>query len=160
MRATGCNFSHIYSLYVDDEHEITPKADAMAERVKIDGGGGENAEFIHEIALALQDLACNALAAGHIDVGLEVPAAHDMPFSCLDKNFDLLKKRGVVFLYVFVDRGLVVAEHVIELSCEVDGGAKGGKHHARALLPIPLPDRVDVSVADQMYLFHENLLIS
>ncbi len=32
MRATGCNFSQVYSMYIDDEHIITPQIDAMADR--------------------------------------------------------------------------------------------------------------------------------
>ena len=32
MVATGCNFSQVYSMYIDDEHTITPKIDAMAAR--------------------------------------------------------------------------------------------------------------------------------
>jgi len=32
MCATGCNFSQVYSMYIDDERRITPKMDQMAER--------------------------------------------------------------------------------------------------------------------------------
>lgn len=32
MVATGCNFSQVYSMYIDDEHVITPQIDAMAAR--------------------------------------------------------------------------------------------------------------------------------
>ncbi|MBE6935361.1 MAG: DUF1015 domain-containing protein [Ruminococcaceae bacterium] len=32
MCATGCNFSQVYSMYIDDEHTITPQIDAMADR--------------------------------------------------------------------------------------------------------------------------------
>ena len=32
MCATGCNFSQVYSMYIDDEHTITPKIDRMAAR--------------------------------------------------------------------------------------------------------------------------------
>lgn len=42
MRATGCNFSHIYSLYVDDEHMVTPVMDSAVCRKKPD------TEFVYE----------------------------------------------------------------------------------------------------------------
>lgn len=32
MVATGCNFSQVYSMYIDEEHHITPQIDAMAAR--------------------------------------------------------------------------------------------------------------------------------
>ena len=47
-----------------------------------------------------------------------------------------------------------MAENIIKLARKIHRRAEGGKHHARALLPIPLPDGVNVCVADQMYLLH------
>ena len=130
------------------------KPAAVSERVKIDGGGGGDAKAAFKITLALQNLTGHALAAGHVAVGLQIPAAHDVPLAGLDQRTDLLKQGRIVLLHVFVNGCLVVAKDIVKIARQIDGRAEGGKHHARALLPIPLPDRVNVRVTDQMYLFH------
>ncbi|MBE6929793.1 MAG: DUF1015 domain-containing protein [Ruminococcaceae bacterium] len=75
MRATGCNFSHIYSLYVDDEHEITPKADAMADRAADIEFTYEDG-ITHRLWIEEDPAKCAALCAGFADHRLYIADGH------------------------------------------------------------------------------------
>ena len=126
----------------------------MPERVKIDGGGGRNAELFGKITPAFLDLAHKALAGGQVAVRLQMPAAHDVPFARFDQVPDARKQRRFVFFRVAVEQRLVVAENVtVEFLAEPDRTAERGECGGGALLPFPLPDRIQVCVADQIKRF-------
>ena len=121
----------------------------MSERVEIDGGFRLGAEFFKEIVPAGEDLADKALSADQIAVRLEIPSAHDMPFSLFDKALDAAEQRGVVLLHPFVKQGFVVAEdEAVVFLAEIGGDAEGGKRFRDAFFDFPEPDDVDVRIAD------------
>ena len=126
----------------------------MTERVEVDGGCGFDTELLPEVAPPLGDLADERLAAGHIAVGLDVPAAHDMPLAQPHQFPDLPEQGGIILLNPAVYECFVMAEDVVvKLPAETRRAPEGGDCRGTALLPFPLPDGVKVCIADKMHRF-------
>jgi hypothetical protein len=127
------------------------KAPGVAEGIEVDGRPGLDPELLGEIALAEQDLADERLAARHVAVGLDVPAAHDVPFPLPDEPADPAEQGRLVLLDPFVEDGLVVAEDEPGMFLAKFGGLTEGRQGLpRAFLPLPEPDRVEVGVGDEV----------
>ncbi len=120
----------------------------MPEGVEVDGCRGDGIEFLFEISAPEQRLAHEGFARRHVAVRLEVPTAHDAPLAGGDQLLDAREEGRLELLHPAVEDGLVVAEDVIELVAEVGGAAECAEGRGDALLPFPLPDRVEVGVAD------------
>ena len=140
----------VLSAFGQDLHQSA----AVSEGVKIDRRRWADAEMLRKIAASDQNLPHNAFAARHVAVRLQKPAAHHMPFSLADQRLDLLKKRGIVPFNIPVDRHLVMAEDIVKFPRQIYGGTERGQRRKGALILRPLPDGVQMGVADQMNLFH------
>ena len=140
----------VLAAFFDDLHQTH----RVPEGVKIHRGFGKDAKLFQEIAPPLQDLTHKALARGHVAIGLQIPAAHDMPFSALYQLTDPCKKRRSVFLHVLVNGHLIVAKNIVKFLGQLHRRLKGRKRGTHALGPIPLPNGVNMCIADQMDLFH------
>ncbi len=123
----------------------------VPEGVEVDRGGRARPKLLGKIAAADQDLAHERLARRHVAIGLQVPAAHDVPFSFFDQALDAGKEFGFIFFDPLIEDDFVVVENEAgELLAQVCGGAEGGEHGGRALFPFPQPDRVEVGIADEV----------
>lgn len=75
MKATGCNFSQIYSLYMDEGAVIRPQVDKMSESKPIveftDGAG-----VIHRLWQVTDEAAINAVTSGFADRKLYIADGH------------------------------------------------------------------------------------
>ena len=74
----------------------------MTEGIKVDRRRRLDAEFLGKVAVTDQDLTDKALTRGHVAVGLQIPAAHDVPATLADQPLDLRKQRRRIFFDVFV----------------------------------------------------------
>ena len=123
----------------------------MAEGVDVVADGGDDAEFVLEVALAEEGVADEGLAGGDVAVGLDPPAAGDLPAAFGDAVLDLLEHRGVVLLDPLVDGGGAGGEDELRrLGHPVQGGAEGGLGLLQTLWPLPEPDGIEVGVADHV----------
>ena len=136
------------------------KPNRMPKGVEIDCRRRRFSKLLLKIALALLNLADEAFTAWHIAIRLKIPTAHDMPFPCFHKILNPRKQRGRIFFDVFIDRNLVMTKYVIKLFGEIYRRLKGRQHRADPLLPIPLPNRVEMSVTNQMHFFHSSLIVN
>ena len=123
----------------------------MTEGIKIYCRFRLYAEFIKEIIFSRENLAHKALARGEIAIGLEIPAAHDMPFALAYKLLYAGEKMRVVFLYPFIKHGFIMAENKpVIIIAEICGNTEGGKRLGYALLYFPEPYGVDMCITDKM----------
>ncbi|MBA7681305.1 hypothetical protein ES703_89643 [subsurface metagenome] len=83
----------------------------MAEGVKVYRRRWFNAEMLFEVALAQQNLPDKRFTAGHIAVGLQIPAAHDVPFVGLDQFLNPLEQCWVVLLDPLVENDFIMIEN-------------------------------------------------
>src|SRR5699024_4269028 len=91
------------------------------------------------------------LAAGHNDIRLQIPAAHNTPFALLDKPLYPFEKLRFIFHYPFVKYRLVVIKHkaVIFLAkISRDPESRNGLCHSLASLPEPY--RIQMRVTYKM----------
>jgi hypothetical protein len=124
---------------------------AVAERVEIVGDAGSGAEPLAEIPPPLGDRPDERLGARQVDVGLDEPAARDGPAAGPDVAEDRVEQSRVELFNPLVENGLVVAEDEVPVLVEdVDGVAEGRHRLGRPFFPPPLPDRVQVGVADEV----------
>ena len=131
----------------------------MSEGVEVDGGGGSFAELFLEIFTSLRDLTGKSFTRGQIAIGLNVPAAHDVPLAELYKLLNFMKQGRLVFLYPAINEGLVVAEDIaVKFAAEGCRTAEGGNGCGSAFFPLPLPNGVDVGGGYQVKLFHGKIL--
>lgn len=107
--------------------------------------------MLHKIIATYLDLPDQTFAHGDIVIRLQIPAANDAPLSNLYPLLDLLKQLRSIFFYIFICRYLVMAKYVIVFACQPGSGAEGWQYCAGTFLPFPLPNGVDVGIADQMY---------
>lgn len=127
------------------------KAAGMAEAVDVEADGGGTAEAGQEVALTMERLPDQRLAAGDVAVGLDPPAADQLPAPLLDAAPDLVEHARVEPLDPLVVRGGAGHEaHLGMLLHAVQRRAEGGPHLLHPLPPGPEPGGVDVSVADHM----------
>ena len=130
----------------------------VAEGIHVDGHRGDHAELLLEVGQSRLDLTDKALARGNVAIGLDVPAAHDVPLPCGHQLLDAGKQGRIVGLHELVEEGLVVAEDIVVLVRNVAGGVEGGQSGGSALVPVPLPYGIQVGVADEVEFFHDRLL--
>ncbi len=75
MKATNCNFSQIYSLYMDSEHEITAKLDKLSmckpENELTDGEG-----VIHRLWIVTDEAEISAISSAFADKKLYIADGH------------------------------------------------------------------------------------
>lgn len=115
MVATGCNFSQVYSMYIDDEHTITPKIDAMAARrpdIEFTYADG----VTHRLWIERDEEKCAALADAFAGHQLFIADGHHRYETALNYRNYLRETRGdagnadcVMMMLVDIDHpGLVV----------------------------------------------------
>lgn len=115
MRATGCNFSHIYSLYMDDEHSVTPYIDKAAEAAP-DAEFTDAAGVIQRLWIVRDPEVCAAVTAGFADKKLYIADGHHRYETALRYRDTLRAEQGtagaadsVMMMLVDMDSdGLVV----------------------------------------------------
>ena len=130
------------------------KSARMAERIKVDRRGRLHTELFAEIRASGQNLAHKALAGRHIAVRLQVPAAHNMPLARTDKRADFFKQRRFVFLDPAVQQRFVVVENeAVEPLAQSRRDTERRERFGCAFLPLPLPDGIEMRVADHVYTF-------
>ena len=127
------------------------QARAVAEGIEVISDARDDAESPAEIGAALGDLADRRFDARHVDVGLQRPASADGPAAGPDEPLDLAEERRVEPFDPAIEHSLVVAEdEIAALAQEFGRDPERGHGLGRALLPAPLPDRVEVGVANQV----------
>ena len=127
------------------------KPPAVAEGIKIDGGGGSLPEFFQKIFPAALHLPDKGFPAGHITVGLQIPAPHNMPFPFLHQLPDPCKKRRLhLFNPVINQRLIVVKNQPVILLAENSRHAERGNSRGNPLFHIPQPYRINMRIAYQM----------
>ena len=108
------------------------------------------AERLLEVALAVDELADERLAAGDVAVGLEPHAADRLPAALGHALLDPLEDGGIVLLDpgIGLGGGLVEGEIGVALH-QVEHGREGAPDLAAGLGERPEPGEVDVGVAGQ-----------
>jgi len=105
------------------------------------------AEFVHVIVLAVQELADHRLAGDDVAVGFDPHAALKLPASFGDPRFDLLIEFGVVVADEFVEHRLRRAEHIVRVTLHVvELAGEGARRLADRFADRPEPADVDVGV--------------
>lgn len=115
MVATGCNFSQVYSMYIDDEHTITPKIDAIASRrpdIEFTYSDG----VTHRLWIEGDKATCAALSEAFADHQLFIADGHHRYETALNYRNYLRETKGdagnadcVMMMLVDIDHpGLVV----------------------------------------------------
>jgi hypothetical protein len=126
------------------------QAAAVPEGIEVVGDARRDAESLPEVAPALSDRPDERLRPRQVDVGLDEPTARYRPAARADMTPDRFEERRVEPFGPLVQDGLVVAEDEARMLVEdVDRVAEGRQALRRALLP-PLPDRVEMGIADQV----------
>ncbi len=124
-------------------------------------------EFLLEVALPIEDLPRQALAGGHVGVGLDPHAADRLPAAGRDLGLDLLEQRRIVFLdlRIVMRRRLVEAEarlrQVLVAPLHQRHRRREGAAHLPPCLGIgPEPGEVDMGMSGQrdLALLREALL--
>ena len=127
------------------KHRVVP------ERIDVVADRRNPAELLEEVALGDQRLADKGFAARDVAIGLDPPAADELPAALGDAFPDLLEHPGIDLLDPFVVRRRVAGEDELRVLVHpVQGGPEGRADLLVALLPLPQPDRIDVRVADQV----------
>ena len=116
MCATGCNFSQVYSMYMDDEHRIAPLIDSISDRpcsrefTDADG-------VTHRLWIEHDGAVCRAICEGFADKKLYIADGHHRYETALRYRDMLREKNGgdagnaeyVMMMLVDIDQhGLVV----------------------------------------------------
>ena len=123
----------------------------MPEGVEVHGGPGRNPELLGKIAPALQYLAHERLPAWHVAIGLEIPAAHDMPFALFDQVLNSFEQGRFEFLDPLVQNYFVVVENkTLILLAQFGGDPEGRNRFGGTFLPLPEPNRVDMGITNQV----------
>jgi len=116
MMATGCNFSQVYSMFVDDEHRITPKISAISdrepEREFTDADG-----VTHRLWIENDPATCAAICDAFADKQLFIADGHHRYETAIRYRNTIREKNGgdagnaeyVMMMLVDIDQfGLVV----------------------------------------------------
>ncbi len=86
-----------------------------------------------------------------VNVGLDVPASADTPPFVFHQFLNLPEELRVVFFDPAVKKRFVVVEYELVMRLdEFYRVLKSGECFGTAFFPSPLPDRVEVSVTDEM----------
>lgn len=75
MKATNCNFSQIYSLYMDSEHKIINRLDKLSE-CKPDIEMTDNDNVVHRLWIVTEKEEINAICSDFIDKKLYIADGH------------------------------------------------------------------------------------
>ncbi len=151
QRELGLLRPHVNVHGISRGREDLRQAGAVSEGIEVVGDDGRDAERLPEEAPALGNLADDRLGARQVDVGLNVPAAGDVPASGADEPADLLEERRVELADPAIENRLVVVEDELGVRVEeLDRGSEGGERLGAPFLPAPLPDGVEVGVCDQV----------
>src|SRR6266498_5624051 len=123
----------------------------MPEAIDIIANRGAHAELGIEVALAVQYLPHERLAARQITIGLNPPAADNLPAAFGHAILDFAKHRRVVKLDPLVARRRAGGKYKIAtLAHKIEHGAKCRLDGLKTFLPAPKPDRVKMGIADDM----------
>ena len=76
------------------------------------------AEFVAEIAVAVQNIAKQRFGRGHIDIAVFIGTARDEPTPVRHIFFQHFKLFGVVFLHQFIAATALKAEHIVGVFLE------------------------------------------
>ena len=128
----------------------------MAKAVEIDGCGGPDAELFLKIASAQRNLSDECFPGGEIAVGLQIPAAHNVPLPRFHLFPDGREQFRVFFFHKFIEQRFIVVEDIIKFPAELLRLVKGRDRLPQAFFPVPHPHRVNMRIADQMQFFHQN----
>src|SRR5450756_1750304 len=113
----------------------------VAEAVRVIANPGRDAELLFEVALPVQPLADERLAAGDIAVRFHPPATDDLPASLGHALPDLGEHRRVAVFYPFVERRRAGGENkIVKLVHPVESRTEGCPDLLEALVPTPQPD--------------------
>jgi hypothetical protein len=123
----------------------------VPEGVDVAADGRGDVELLPQVALGVQRLPDERLAAGQVAVRLDPPAADDLPAPVRDPLGDRVEQVRVVLLHPRQVQHRVTGEHELGvLAHALDGGGEGRSHLLVALRPLPEPHRVDVRVPDHV----------
>ncbi len=127
------------------------QAGAMAERVRRPGRGRRPAEMLGEEPLAVQIDAGERLRRRQVGVGLQVRAADGVPPSGAHVTHDPGKCLRFLAGDVLVEHRLAAdVREVGELVHQREHRADRDEPLVESLAPVPLPDRIQVRVSNQM----------
>ena len=124
----------------------------VPERVDVRAGRRDDPERVAQVALAVERLPHERLAAGDVAVRLDPPAA-DRPGSGPRRSArgSRSKSARVALLDPLEEERRVAGEDEVRVLVHpVDRRLEGGAHLLVALRPLPQPHRVDVRVADHV----------
>ena len=145
-------------------HDVVRLAE-LAHDARQDGGVAERVDVVADrrklpearakIIAPELDLFPESVGAGQVAVGLDPPAAHDLPAAGAHVRVDALEERRVDALDLVVGPRLAAREDDIRVPVEqVAHRLAGVEHRVEARGPWPEPDRVDVRVENEMDRFH------
>ena len=120
----------------------------VTKAVKIDGYCGTLSKLLLKILPSQLNLAHKCLAGGHIAIGLQIPAAHNMPLALCHQLLDALKKDRIVLLNELIQNGFVVAENIIVFIAKLSRLIEGGNGSTKPFFPIPHPYRIYMRITD------------
>src|SRR5512135_3586054 len=123
----------------------------MAKRIEVDGGRRRDSELVAKVRFSNQDLPDQRFAAGHIAVWLQVPAAHYVPATGPDQPLNAGKQGRIVLLNPAIqDCFVMIKDEARKLTAKIGRDPEGRNRFRRSLLPLPLPNRIQMSITDQM----------
>ena len=134
----------------------------VAEAVDIVSRGHVHAEAIAEVALAVERLADERLAAGQVAVGLQPPASRDDPAAGAHQIDYLGEESGIQILDPAVDdRFTACKDHPRVVVEQLDGRPAGADGFGTAFGPAPEPDGVQMGVPNhvQAWLAHRSIIL-
>ena len=89
------------------------KTPVVAKRIEADRRGIYRAELLLKIGPAQLHLADDRFAGRHVAVGLQIPAAHDVPLARRDQLLNPLKQLRLILLHPAIEQRLIVTEYKI-----------------------------------------------
>jgi hypothetical protein len=123
----------------------------VPERVKVHGSPGFHAKFLFKVRFTNENLPDKRFTAGHVAIGLKIPAAQNMPFLLFHQLLDPGKELRLKHLDPFIQDSFIMVEHeFIEFLRKLSGGPKSRESFSGALFPLPQPDRVKMGITDEM----------
>src|SRR5215217_944724 len=123
----------------------------VAEGVEVRARRRGDAELLLQVALPVQRLADERLAARDVAVRLDPPPADDLEPAVGDARADLLEQLWVALLHPCEEERRVHREDELGVLVEaLDRRPEGRPHLLIALWPLPQPHRIDVRIADHV----------
>ena len=123
----------------------------MTEAVHVVANLGGDTQSFLEVSLGVQGLTGISFAGGQVAVGLYMPAAHHGKPAFLNPLLQFFKHFRGEFLNPLIDgSGGTDKPEFGEFLHPVQSGTDGGLSLGAAFLPAPLPDRVQMGIANQI----------